>query len=272
MITWEKTSSATWLAPKKVSLDEIDPGGTPTAPGDRAATEAKVEKLRTQLADLQDAFRAEESGSVLLVLQAMDAGGKDGCVKQVFKGTNPMGLQVTSFGLPTPEELAHDFLWRIHARCPAKGIIGIFNRSHYEDVLAVRVRDIVPRSVWLPRYSQISNFEDILAASGTTIVKVMLHISNDEQKLRLQKRIDNPNKRWKFRTGDLDDRKLWPEYMRAYEDAIEKTNSDEAPWFIVPADKKWYRDFAVLTIMIDALKALNPSHPKFAEYDGIVVD
>ena len=272
MITWEKTAAATWLAPKAVSLAKIDPGRTPTAPGERSETDARAEKLRVELADLQDALRAQERHSVLLVLQAMDAGGKDGCVKQVFKGVNPMGLQVTSFGVPTPEELAHDFLWRIHARCPANGIIGIFNRSHYEDVLAVRVRNLAPPDVWQARVAQITAFEKALDASGTTIVKVMLHISEDEQKVRLQKRIDNPDKRWKFRMGDLEDRKLWPDYMRAYENAIEKTSTETAPWFIVPADKKWYRDYAVLTIMVEALRALSPKHPGFPEYDGLIID
>ncbi len=256
-----------------MSLKTIDPQGAPSAPGkgDRDSTESASKKLREQLREFQGALQGERSQSLLLVLQAMDTGGKDGTVKSIYLGVNPVGVEVHSFGVPSPVELAHDFLWRIHAKTPEHGKIGIFNRSQYEDVLAVRVRNIAPATIWRPRYDIINEFERGLDAAGTTVVKVMLHISLEEQRQRLQARIDRPDKRWKFRMGDVEDRTLWDDYQRAYEDAISKTSTEHAPWFIVPADKKWYRDFAVLTILTDVLKAMKPQYPEHAELDGYQV-
>ena len=208
---------------------------------------------------------------MLLVLQAMDAGGKDGAVKGILAGANPMGVEVHGFGVPSDEERDHDFLWRIHARVPGKERIGIFNRSHYEDVLVVRVKKIVPEPIWKARYDTINAFEGGLVAAGTSLVKVMLHISAEEQRARLQARIDDPTKRWKFRMGDLDDRQLWPKFMEAYDDALERTSTPAAPWFCVPANQKWYRDWAVLSILVTTLEKLDPKYPLHAELDGVTV-
>lgn len=255
-----------------VRLAEIDPASTPDVPGDRAATESMTQQLGTRLAELQNRLRAEEQRSVLLVLQAMDAGGKDGTVKSVFRGVDPMGLRVAAFDVPNDDELARDFLWRVHSVVPPRGLIGIFNRSHYEDILAVRVRKLRPPRVWHARYDSIRDFEQLLTREGTTVVKVMLHISKDEQARRLQERILDPTKQWKFRLGDLDDRKLWSDYQRAYEDVLERTSTDEAPWFVVPADKKWYRNWAVSTIMNTVLERMNPAYPTRPELSGIIVE
>ncbi len=253
-------------------LSGVDPGSTPGAPGDRAETEAELAKIKLRLAEVQNRLRAEETRSVLLLLQGMDASGKDGTAKAVFSAVNPMGIRVASFNVPTEDELAHDFLWRIHKETPPRGHIGIFNRSHYEDVLAVRVRRIAPESVWHPRYELIRDFERNLTLGGTTVLKVMLHISKDEQARRLQERIDDPTKRWKFRLGDLDDRKLWTSYQRAYDDVLDETSTPYSPWFVVPADRKWYRNFAVLSILTTALEAMNPRIPLDKSLDGVQVD
>ena len=262
---------------KKFKLAGVDPASTPDAPppgdkgNERKAGENATRRLRERLRELQDRLHAEGSRSVLLVLQAMDTGGKDGTVKSVFFGVNPVAVDVHSFGVPSSEEVAHDFLWRIHNRLPADGRVGIFNRSHYEDVLAVRVRNIAPPEVWQPRFQIINEFERGIVTSGTAVVKVMLHISSEEQRIRLQARIDRPDKRWKFRMGDLEDRKLWDEYQHAYDDAIERTSTEHAPWFVVPADKKWYRDWAVLTIMVAVLEAMAPDYPAHPELDGTII-
>jgi PPK2 family polyphosphate:nucleotide phosphotransferase len=260
-----------WRAKPELKLSRLDAGATPGVPGDRDKTEKVTSALRDRLRELQGALHGEKRHAVLVVLQAMDTGGKDGTVKSLYLGMNPTAAAVHSFAVPTEEELAHDFLWRIHARTPRKGDIGVFNRSHYEDVLAVRVRNIAPRSIWFPRFEAINHFEAGLHASGTTIVKIMLHISKEEQQARLQARIDRVDKRWKFRAGDLEDRELWTDYQRAYEDAIHRTSTDAAPWYVVPADKKWYRDFATLTILVNTLEALRPAYPPRRELDGIVV-
>jgi PPK2 family polyphosphate:nucleotide phosphotransferase len=266
-------SSLPWYVKPGASpkLASIDPESTPDVPGDRAATDAALSKLREKLAELQNRLRAEETRSLLVVLQAMDAGGKDGTVKNVFKGVNPMGLRIAAFDVPNDDEMARDFLWRVHAEVPPRGMIGVFNRSHYEDILAVRVRKLRPPKMWQARYEAINNFEEHLTAEGTTIVKVMLHISKAEQAQRLQERIDDPMKQWKFRLGDLDDRKLWPDYERAYEDVLDKTSTADAPWFSVPANKKWYRNWAVATILVNALEEMNPRYPVREDLAGIVV-
>ncbi len=252
-------------------LKQILAASTPNSPGGRAQTEAATAELKLELAELQNRLRAEETRSVLLLLQGMDASGKDGSAKAVFSAVNPMGVRVASFNVPTEDELAHDFLWRIHKETPPRGHIGIFNRSHYEDVLAVRVRKIAPEAVWRPRFGLIRDFEQNLAAGGTAIIKVMLHISAEEQGARLQERIDEPSKRWKFRLGDLDDRKLWTPYQRAYQDAIAETSTETAPWFVVPADRKWYRNFAVLSILTSVMREMNPKVPVQPDLDGVVV-
>jgi PPK2 family polyphosphate:nucleotide phosphotransferase len=260
-----------WRVDGRPSLREDNASSTPGNSADQKATEAATRILRERLRKLQDRLIADGSQSLLLVLQAMDAGGKDGTVKNIYFGLNPSAAAVYSFTVPSEEELAHDFLWRIHARTPSKGTVVIFNRSHYEDVLAVRVRKIAPPTVWRPRYEQIRNFESTLVANRTKVVKVMLHISNEEQQKRLQARIDRPEKRWKFRMGDLEDRALWSDYKRAYQDAIVETNTTFAPWYIVPADQKWYRDYAILTILVNILEGMNLKYPEFANLDGLKI-
>ena len=254
------------------SLAAIDPAATPHAPGGKEETRLASDLLNKELGSYQERLYAEDRRSVLVVLQAMDAGGKDGTIKKVFTGLNPQGVEVTSFKAPTEDELAHDFLWRVHKRVPARGRIGIFNRSHYEDVLIVRVHDLVTEDVWRERYQQIRDFEAMLAANGTRIVKFMLHISKDEQAERLQARLDRPDKRWKFRTGDLDERAHWDAYMAAFEDALAATSTPDAPWHVIPANKKWYRDWAVLRILVDTLRDLDPRFPEPEEnLDSVVV-
>ena len=245
-----------------VDIASIDPHGTPGFDGDRDAAAAEVQLLREELSDFQLRLWAERRQALLIVLQAMDGGGKDGVIRNVFTAFNPQGTRVTGFGVPTDEELAHDFLWRIHPNAPGKGRIGIFNRSHYEDVLVVRVAGLAPKSVWEGRYDLINDFERNIAASGTTILKFMLHISREEQRQRFQKRLDDPEKRWKFRLGDLDARAHWDDYMAAYADALTRCTTQHAPWFVIPADRKWYRDLAVARIVVDAARRMAPKFPE----------
>ncbi|MGD1991933.1 MAG: polyphosphate kinase 2 family protein, partial [Anaerolineae bacterium] len=208
---------------------------------------------------------------VLIVLQAMDTGGKDGTIRHVFQGVDPVGVKVANFRKPSAEELAHDYLWRVHQHTPGRGEIVIFNRSHYEDVLVVRVHNLVLPEVWGRRYDHINAFERMLTEEGTTILKFYLHISKEEQKERLQDRLDQPDKRWKFSLGDLEERKLWPDYARAYEDVLSRTSTDWAPWTIVPADRKWYRNLVVATILVDTLNGLDMQHPQPDFDPGAVV-
>jgi len=217
----------------------------------------RVESLGAQHARLA----AEGTRAVLLVLQGLDASGKDGTIKSVLTGVNPQGCRIVSFKAPTATELAHDYLWRVHAVYPARGELGIFNRSHYEDVVAVRVRKLAPAKVWRRRYEHIRSWERMLVDEGTAIVKVFLHVSRDEQRKRLQERIDDPEKRWKFRLGDLDDRKLWEQFMKAYEDVIRETSTAWAPWHVVPADHNWVRNLAVAEILAETLERLDPQLP-----------
>lgn len=234
---------------------------------------AAIETLNSQLEELQEVLYAEHNHKVLVVLQAMDTGGKDGVIRRVFDGVNPQGVRVASFKVPTEEELDHDYLWRVHKLVPGSGELVIFNRSHYEDVLVVRVHNIVPPEVWEKRYEQINAFERHLAENGTTILKFFLHIDADEQKERLQARLDDPTKRWKFRLGDLEERKLWREYTAAYEDVLSKTSTDHAPWYIVPANSKWYRDLVISSVLVETLKSLDMKYPKPEEsLDGILVE
>lgn len=215
----------------------------------------------TRLVDLQDRLWAEGKHGLLVVLQGIDASGKDGAIRHVMNAFNPQGCFVASFKVPTPEEAAHDFLWRVHKQVPGKGEIGVFNRSHYEDVLVVRVHELVPRAVWLGRYELIRDFEKVLIESGTTIVKFFLHISRDEQRQRLQERYENPRKRWKFSMGDLGERKLWDKYTEAYEDALSETSTADSPWYVIPANRNWFRDLAISSILADTIEVLKPSYP-----------
>lgn len=250
------------VAPKQgARLAERETRSTEGAPGDKAATEAASLALNGELAGLQERLWAENERSVLVVLQAIDAGGKDGTIRRVFGGVNPQGCRVTSFKAPSEEELAHDFLWRVHRATPRTGEIGIFNRSHYEDVLIVRVHDLVPKSVWSKRYAIINDFEAGLAAAGTTIVKFFLHISKEEQAERFRKRLEDPEKHWKFRAADLDEREHWDEYHEAFDDALTKTSTKHAPWYVIPSDRKWYRDWVVLSILVETLRGMDPQFP-----------
>lgn len=221
----------------------------------------ELERTKASIDLLQQRLYAEQRRSVLLVLQAMDAAGKDGTIRAVLSGLNPAGISVTSFKVPAGSEREHDYLWRVHQAAPAKGHIGVFNRSHYEDVLVVRVKELVPAAVWKRRYAHIREFERLLTDEGTTVVKCFLHVSKAEQAARLQERIDDPEKRWKFRAGDLDDRALWPKYQKAYEDALRETSTADAPWYVVPADSNTGRNLAVARILLGVLQRLDPKLP-----------
>jgi PPK2 family polyphosphate:nucleotide phosphotransferase len=244
---------------KHVRLETMDPGAT--YGHDKASALKATVREMVRLRDLQDRLWAEARHSVLVVLQGIDAAGKDGTIAKVMEAFNPQGCPVTSFKVPTAEELAHDFLWRIHQRTPGKGEIGIFNRSHYEDVLVVRVHKLVPKEVWSKRYDEINAFEKTLTAGGTTIVKFFLTIDRDEQRRRIQERYDDPRKRWKFKLSDLDERKLWDDYQAAFDDAITKTSTAAAPWYVIPANRNWFRNLAVATILADSIAELKPDYP-----------
>ncbi len=229
-------------------------------------------KVKQRIDVLQQRLFAEERRSVLLVLQAMDAAGKDGTIRNMLAGLNPAGFHIAAFGVPGGPETRHDYLWRVRAETPQKGYIGIFNRSHYEDVLVVRVKGFVPKAVWSKRYEHIRNFEQQLTDEGTTVIKCFLHVSKDEQRERLQERIDDPEKRWKFRLGDLDDRKLWDDYQKAYQEAIERTSTRSAPWYVVPADRNWVRNLAVAKILLHHLERIGPQLPPPEDgLDGLIV-
>jgi PPK2 family polyphosphate:nucleotide phosphotransferase len=243
----------------RVDLSAFDPGHThgQLKSKSRAELNAGLERLTA----LQDRLWAESKHAVLVVLQGIDAAGKDGTIRHVMGGFNPMGCTVTSFKVPTAIEIAHDYLWRIHQRTPARGEIAIFNRSHYEDVLVVRVHELAPKGVWSKRYDQINAFEEVLAESGTTILKFFLYIDREEQKKRFQERIDNPDKRWKFKLGDLEERKRWDSYVAAYEEALSRCSTDWAPWYVIPSNHKWFRNLAVAAILADTLADLDPQYP-----------
>ena len=253
-----------------LSLDDHDPGET--FGWDKDAAKVELDTEIEQLSALQTLLFAEGTRSVLVVLQAMDAGGKDGVLRDVLTGLNPAGVRVTSFGVPTEEERAHDYMWRVHQHAPADGEIGVFNRSHYEDVLVVRVKGLAPASVWRKRFTHIRNWEQMLVDEGTTIVKLYLNISNEEQRERLQDRVDSPDERWKFRLGDLEDRKLWSDYMKAFHDALVRTSTPSAPWYVVPADRKWVRNLAVAKILRHTIAQLDPQFPRPEEgVEGVKV-
>ena len=241
-------------------LERRDPRDTLGVGKEEAAHQLAA--LLEELASLQERLYAEGRRSVLLVLQGLDASGKDGTIRRVFTGVNPQGCYVASFKVPTPEEAAHDFLWRVHKKVPGKGEIGIFNRSHYEEVLVVRVHELVPKGVWSGRYELIREFEQMLIETGTVIVKFFLFIDRDEQRERLQERYDNPKKRWKFSMGDIEERALWDQYMKAYEDALSETSTADSPWYVIPSNKNWFRDLAIASILAETMDDLKPAYPE----------
>lgn len=257
-------------APADVRLSDIDTRSTPGFDGDKDDGEKALAEGVDELSRLQErlfaASRAGETRRVLLVIQAMDTAGKGGIVRHVIGSVDPQGVQLAAFKRPTEEELSHHFLWRIEKQLPAVGMIGVFDRSHYEDVLIGRVRQLAPADEIEQRYDDIVNFERRVADSGVSIVKVMLHISSDEQKERLAERLDRPDKHWKYNPGDIDERMLWAEYRQAYELAIQRTDADHAPWYIVPADRKWYARLAVQTLLLQALHGIDPQWPA-ADFD-----
>ena len=229
---------------------------------DREQAEAEFYSLREELIEWQRRLYAEGERSLLIVLQAMDAGGKDGTIRHVLKGVNPQGVHVASFKSPSTLELSHDFLWRIHREVPPRGMIGVFNRSHYEDVLIVRVKDLVPKKVWSKRYAHINAFEKQLTDSGTTILKFFLHVSREEQHERFRERLTNPDKLWKFSPADVEESELWDDYQDAFEDALNRCHTAEAPWHVIPSDQKWYRNLAVCQTIVEALREMNPAYPE----------
>jgi PPK2 family polyphosphate:nucleotide phosphotransferase len=244
----------------KLDISRLDAGDTHGHAKDASA--AKLDADLERLAALQERLWAEHKRRLLIVLQGMDASGKDGTIKHVMTGLHPLGCRVVGFGVPSEVELAHDYLWRIHQAVPGNGEIVIFNRSHYEDVLVVRVHDLVPKERWSRRYDQINEFEATLAAEGTTILKFFLHISPEEQLERFKERYADPTKRWKFKVGDLEERKRWADYMAAYEEVLERCSTDAAPWFVIPSDRKWFRNLAIADIVADALDDLKPAYPE----------
>jgi PPK2 family polyphosphate:nucleotide phosphotransferase len=254
----------------RVHLSDYDADETSLFPRGKKASKKELIRLSRDLDGLQELLYAEHKHKILVVLQAMDTGGKDGTVRTAYQGFNPQGFRVVSFKAPTPIELDHDYLWRVHKQIPGKGEITVFNRSHYEDVLLVRVHHLVPEETLERRYKHINDFERILADEGTTILKFFLNISKDEQKERLQARLDDKSKNWKFNPVDLKERKSWKEYVNAYEHILSQTSTDYAPWYVIPANKKWYRDLAIASITVQALQELNMQYPKSSGLDDIV--
>ena len=245
---------------KKFKLAHCDPAHAAGHDDQDAASKALAKNVE-RLADLQYLLYAESKHALLVVLQGVDAAGKDGTIRHVMSGINPQGCRVTGFRVPTPEEAAHDFLWRVHRAVPARGEIGIFNRSHYEDVLVVRVHGLVPKSVWSQRYDQINRFEQGLCENGVTILKFMLHISKGEQKKRFEDRLRDTKKNWKLSPADFAERKYWPDYMEAYEDALTRCSTPHAPWYVIPSDRKWFRNLAVSQIIVETLEELDMEFP-----------
>ncbi len=245
---------------EKLNLAGIDPGHT----GGHAASEEalpEIQKHVARMADLQALLYADGNQSLLVVLQALDAAGKDGVVRHLFSGMNPQGTSVFGFKQPSADEAAHDFLWRAHQRTPAKGEVAVFNRSHYEDVLVVRVHNLVPKAVWSKRYALINDFETMLVHNGTRILKFFLHISPEEQLSRFKQRLDDPARNWKISEGDYSEREFWSDYLRAYEEALSKTSSKEAPWYVIPANHKWFRNLAISQIIVDTMEEMGLKPP-----------
>lgn len=259
------TSKYRLTGKEKISLKDFDPDETSAFKDGKKKAKEELAKLLAEISQLQEKMYAESKQKLLIIIQTTDTGGKDGTIRAIFSGVNPQGVKVSSFKVPTPVELAHDYLWRVHQVTPGKGEIVVFNRSHYEDVLAVRVHGLVPEAVWSKRYGQIVAFERLLAEEGTTILKFYLHISKEEQALRLIERIIDPSKTWKFNPGDLDERKLWDDYRKAYEDVLNKTAAPNAPWYVIPANRNWYRNLLVATVIRDTLKGMKCKYPENKE-------
>ncbi len=256
-----------------VNLSQRDPEDNSLFPIQKKEGKKILKELNKELEALQELLYAEGKQKILIVLQAMDAGGKDGTIRHVFEGVNPQGVKVASFKVPSKKEMAHDYLWRVHAQTPGKGEITIFNRSQYEDVLVVRVYQLVPETVWFRRYEHIRAFEKMLADEGTIILKFYLHISREEQKERFQDRLDEPDKNWKFSLGDLEKRGQWEQYIEAYQDVLGKTSTESAPWYVIPANRKWYRNLVISTIIINTLKNLEMEFPEPEDdLSGVVID
>jgi PPK2 family polyphosphate:nucleotide phosphotransferase len=256
---------------ERVHLDRVDAGDT-SAVGSKRAALAACDGLTRRLVHLQELLYADHRFAVLVILEAIDAGGKDGTIHHVFEGVNPQGVQVAHFVIPTAEESGHDFLWRIHPHAPEKGQIVIFNRSQYEDVLVPRAAKLLPKKVWKRRYRMINEFERTLVLEGTTVLKFFLHISEDEQKARLRERLKDPTKHWKFSDSDLPTRELWPQYQKAFEEMLRKTSTAWAPWYLIPSNKKWFRDWAVSTILVGALESMDLAWPPLPpQWKGVVI-
>jgi len=245
-----------------VRLARLDTADTSSWSGGKRKAETALPELRAELDRLQELFYASARRGLLVILQGMDTSGKDGVIRHVFEGVNPQGVRVSSFKQPTPEELAHDFLWRVHRDAPAKGEIVIFNRSHYEDVLIARVHQLVPRGVWSKRFDAINAFERELVEEGDVVLKFFLHISRAEQARRLRDRIKDPTKRWKLSAADFHERRYWNKYQSAYEDVLVRTNTPWAPWYLLPSDHKWFRNLAISSILVDQLRALKLRYPE----------
>jgi PPK2 family polyphosphate:nucleotide phosphotransferase len=243
------------------ALADHDPSDTGDISGPDEV-ESDYETLHEEIADLQERLYAEEQQSLLIVLQGIDAAGKDGTVKHVLRATNPAGVRVTTYKEPTNEELAHDFLWRYHRDTPADGTIGVFNRSHYEDVLVVRVKDLAPEELWRSRFDSINDFERMLVREGTTILKFFLHISKEEQLEKFRERLERTDKFWKWSDNDIKERERWDDYQRAYEEAVNATSTPWAPWYVIPADHRWYRNFVIARVLAGTLTAMNPRFPE----------
>jgi len=256
-----------------VDLSQWDPADLRAWPGSKSEAKARLKILNDELEELQELLYAESKHRILIVLQGMDTSGKDGTIRHVFEGVNPQGVRVANFKVPTRHELARDYLWRVHQVVPRKGEIVIFNRSHYEDVLVVRVHSLVSEDVSTRRYDHINDFERMMHDEGTIIRKFYLHIDKDEQKERLLDRLHEPHKQWKFSLGDVKERKRWPDYTQAYETVLNRTSTDWAPWYIVPANRKWYRNLVVASLLVDTLKGLNMQYPEPEDgLDGVVIE
>ena len=245
----------------KFRLADVDPDAN-SGHGTKTNSDARLAGLVARVSELQERLWAEHTRALLVVFQAIDAGGKDGCIEKVFTGVNPAGVQVSSFKAPSAEELAHDYLWRIHAHTPGRGTIGVFNRSHYEDVLVVRVKGFVTKKTWRARYDQINEWERMLHENGTGIVKFFLHISRAEQAARFRARLADPSKHWKFAKADLGERERWDDYQAAFEDALRHCSTSYAPWHCVPSNAKWYRNLVVAQTLVDTLEAMDPRYPE----------
>jgi PPK2 family polyphosphate:nucleotide phosphotransferase len=246
---------------ERFSVGEHDAGDTGGVSGHDAIA-PEYDRMRDRIAELQERLYAEEKQALLIVLQGIDAAGKDGTVKHVLRGTNPAGVRVSTFKEPSTEEAAHDFLWRYHQATPPAGTIGVFNRSHYEDVLVVRVKDLEPESLWRSRFDSINDFERMLVREGTTILKFFLHLSKEEQLAKFRERLERTDKYWKWSDNDIKERERWDDYQRAYEDAVNATSTPWAPWYVIPADHRWFRNYVIARVLAGMLSAMNPRFPE----------